>query len=233
MEHNANFAARASAHVADMDWVPSPMAGVDRKMLDRVGAEVARATSIVRYAPNSSFSPHVHTGGEEFLVLEGVFSDEHGDFGAGSYIRNPPTSSHTPRSAPGCVIFVKLWQFNLDDRTQLTVDTAAREFVPAEGRAGVEVQNLFADSTEVVRLERWSPGTAVELAAPDGLEILCLAGGFRESGQAFTGHDWLRLPPGGTLNASVGASGARVWLKLGNLVDARQRFDRAFAQATR
>jgi hypothetical protein len=61
-------------------------------MLDRIGDEVARATSIVRYAPASHFSPHVHDGGEEFLVLEGTFQDEHGDYPVGSYVRNPPTS---------------------------------------------------------------------------------------------------------------------------------------------
>jgi len=95
-----------------------PMWGLN--MLDRIGDEVARATTIVRYAPNSHFSSHVHSGGEEFIVLEGVFQDEHGDFPAGSYVRNPPTSSHTPGSEPGCVIFVKLWQYDLDDRTPVS-----------------------------------------------------------------------------------------------------------------
>src|SRR5918993_663748 len=98
-------------HPARLPWAPSPMAGVERRMLDRVGGEVARATSIVRYAPGSRFSAHAHGGGEEFLVLEGVFSDEHGDFPTGSYVRNPPTSRHTPGSESGCTLFVKLWQF--------------------------------------------------------------------------------------------------------------------------
>ncbi len=105
-------------------------------MLDRIGDEVARATSIVRYAPKSRFSAHTHGGGEEFLVLEGVFQDEHGDFPAGSYIRNPPTSSHTPGSAPGCTIFVKLWQFDPDDRAHVRIDTGKRPFVPDPARPG-------------------------------------------------------------------------------------------------
>jgi anti-sigma factor ChrR (cupin superfamily) len=83
------------------------MPGVHRRMLDRIGGEVARATSIVRYAPASHFSPHIHDGGEEFLVLEGTFQDEHGGYPVGSYVRNPPTSSHTPGSSVGCTIFVK------------------------------------------------------------------------------------------------------------------------------
>ena len=96
MEINSDFARRAVVHAAALPWVASPIAGVERRMLDRVGDEVARATTIVRYAPESLFSPHVHSGGEEFFVLEGVFQDEHGDFPAGSYIRNPPQSRHTP-----------------------------------------------------------------------------------------------------------------------------------------
>ena len=100
MELNADFSKRAVVHAARLPWTPSPIIGVERRMLDRMGEEVARATSIVRYAPQSRFSPHTHGGGEEFLVLEGVFQDEHGDFPAGSYIRNPPTSSHTPGSLP-------------------------------------------------------------------------------------------------------------------------------------
>ena len=119
MELNADFSKRVVVHAAQEPWVASPMPGVDRRMLDRIGDEVARATSIVRYAPGSAFSAHTHTGGEEFLVLEGVFQDEHGDYPAGTYVRNPPTSSHTPGAADGCTIFVKLWQFDLADRTEV------------------------------------------------------------------------------------------------------------------
>src|SRR5580704_18221339 len=103
MELNADFSRRAAVHAASLPWVPSPMAGVERRMLDRIGDEVARATSIVRYAPGSHFSPHTHDGGEEFLVLDGVFQDEHGDYPAGSYVRNPrPPGTHPaqPPAAP-------------------------------------------------------------------------------------------------------------------------------------
>ena len=100
MQLNADFTQRAVVHAATLEWSPSPIAGVERRMLDRIGGEVARATSIVRYAPHSHFSRHTHEGGEEFFVLEGVFQDEHGDYPAGSYVRNPPTSAHTPGSEP-------------------------------------------------------------------------------------------------------------------------------------
>ena len=125
MEINADFARSVTVRPGEVDWVPSPLPGVDRRMLDRIGGEVARATSIVRYAAGSSFAPHTHDLGEEFLVLDGVFSDASGDFGPGSYVRNPPGSSHAPWSEDGCTIFVKLRQFAEDDLETVQVDTAA------------------------------------------------------------------------------------------------------------
>ena len=152
MNVNADFDVRVLVHGDEIDWVESPMPGVDRRMLDRIGDEVARATSIVRYAPGSSFSPHIHGGGEEFMVLDGVFQDEHGDFPAGSYIRNPPTSSHTPGSEPGCTIFVKLWQFEPDDRTPVKIDTNKMASVRDADRPGVSVMPLFQDEYETVKI---------------------------------------------------------------------------------
>src|SRR5262249_41883564 len=150
MQLNADFTQRASVHAAALEWTPSPIGGVDRRMLDRIGGEVARATSIVRYAPHSHFSAHTHHGGGEFFVVEGVFQDEHGDYPAGSYIRNPPTSAHTPGSEPGCTIFVKLWQFEATDRTEVRIDTTKREYRADPVRAGVEVLPLHQDEHEVV-----------------------------------------------------------------------------------
>ena len=221
MNLNADFTARAAVHAARLAWTPSPMAGVERRLLDRVGGEVARATSIVRYAPGSHFSPHRHDGGEEFLVLAGVFQDEHGTFPAGSYVRNPPTSGHRPGSEPGCTIFVKLWQFDPADRTELRLDTAALPFLPAPARPGVEVMPLFEDAEEQVRLERWAPEAMIELPAPGGVELLVLDGDFAEGGERFAVQSWLRLPAGATLRAHCGPQGCRLWLKQGHLARVR------------
>ncbi|NJM31182.1 MAG: cupin [Rhizobiales bacterium] len=209
MELNANFDERIAVHAEKLDWVKSPMPGVDRRMLDRLGGEVARATSIVRYAPESKFSSHVHTGGEEFLVLEGVFQDEHGDFPAGSYIRNPPESSHTPGSKPGCVIFVKLWQFDMADRTHVRIDTNKMKFFDDAARANVKIMPLFNDGHEDVRLEQWAPNAALTLEASNGLEALVLDGSFSESGEHFSRNSWLRLPKGGSASIKTGASPVR------------------------
>ena len=218
MDINADFSKRVAVHAARLPWIPSPMKGVDRRMLDRVGDEVARATSIVRYAPHSQFSPHTHGGGEEFLVLEGVFQDEYGDFPAGSYVRNPPTSRHTPGSEPGCVIFVKLWQFDPVDRTQVRLDTTPMPFNPSPARPGVELIHLFRDDREDVRLERWPANGSIALDASSGAELLVLDGGFEDGDERFEPQSWLRLPPGSALQAKAGPEGCKAWVKTGHLL---------------
>ncbi|SFR34914.1 cupin domain-containing protein [Litoreibacter janthinus] len=217
MDLNSDFSKRVVVHSSKTPWVPSPMPGVDRQMLDRIGDEVARATSIVRYAPDSHFSAHTHTGGEEFIVLDGVFQDEHGDFPIGTYVRNPPTTSHTPGSDEGCTIFVKLWQFDLNDRTSVTVNLNDVELVPDDSRPNVNLAVLFRDEREEVRVESWDPDAEVDLDVPQGAEVLVLDGTVIEGANTLDKHDWLRLPVGSTLNAQAGPRGARVWMKLGHL----------------
>ena len=221
MELNADFSQRAAVHASRLAWLPSPIQGVERRMLDRIGDEVARATSIVRYAPGSRFSAHTHGGGEEFFVLEGTFQDEHGDYPAGYYVRNPPASTHIPGSGAGCVIFVKLWQFAPDDKVTVRIDTRPRPFLPAPMQHGIELQALFNDDREHVRLERWAPGTRVEHRAKGGIELLVLDGRFREGGEEFTTQSWLRLPVGALLRAEAGPEGCRLWVKSGHVPRSR------------
>ena len=217
MELHADFSQRVLIHSEEIDWIASPMPGVDRRMLDRIGEEVARATSIVRYAPNSHFSQHTHGGGEEFIVLEGVFQDEHGDYPVGSYVRNPPTSFHTPGSESGCVIFVKLWQFDMADRISVKIEMNKVESTRAADRPDVVVKRLFEDDRETVNLERWEPNATVSLDTPGGAELLVLDGSFAEGGDHLRRNSWLRLPLGGRLDAKAGPDGAKVWIKTGHL----------------
>jgi anti-sigma factor ChrR (cupin superfamily) len=215
MRINADFTQRAAVHAGAAEWIASPMPGVDRKPLDRIGEEVARATSIVRYAPGSAFSAHEHGGGEEFLVLEGVFQDETGDFPAGAYVRNPPGSAHTPSSEPGCVILVKLWQFDPEDAAWVRVAPGEAAYAPAG--EGVEAAPLHADAHEAVAFERWAPGAAVARDLPGGAELFVLSGGFAEGGERFVPWSWLRLPAGARLVAEAGPEGATLWIKSGHL----------------
>ncbi len=217
MELNSDFTKRVLVADRDNPWRASPSAGVERKMLDRIGDEVARATTIVRFAPGSAFAPHTHDGGEEYIVLEGVFQDEDGDFPVGTYVRNPPTSRHTPSSEPGATIFVKLWQFDPDDRTQLRIDMNTAELEDDPARVGVAQTTLFADGREHVGLEQWSGGITHGLDASDGAEILVLDGALSDGDHSLGPRDWLRLPPGSVAKLTAGPDGARIWKKTGHL----------------
>ncbi len=229
MKINADFNQRAVVHSATMDWVDSPMPGVTRRPLDRVGNEVARATTIVRYQAGSKFSPHVHSGGEEFVVLDGVFQDEHGDFPVGSYIRNPPQSSHTPGSEPGCIIFVKLWQFEPQDRTHVRLNSNFMQAIPHRNHPGVSVLPLYYDEFEQVDIQEWQAGVEIAMPVEQGMEILVLHGEFSESGDRLVKGSWLRLPAGSSLQAAVGNKGARVWMKRNHLKNVDEQVKRVLA----
>jgi len=218
VELNADFSKPVVVHSNKIDWQPSPIEGVERRMLDRIGDEVARATTIVRYAPGSRFSAHTHGGGEEFIVLEGVFQDEHGDYPAGTYVRNPPTTSHTPGSDAGCTIFVKLWQFDMADRTQFHKDMEAELGAPSEG---VATAVLHRDAREVVTYSKLEAGAAITSQAPGGIEMLVIGGTVTIDGDILEQNAWLRLPDGAALAATAGDQGAKLWMKTGHLPHAK------------
>lgn len=192
-------------------------------MLDRIGGEVARATSLVRYAPRSRFSPHVHGGGEEFLVLEGVFSDETGDFPAGTYVRNPVDSGHAPHSDPGCVIFVKLHQFDPTDRRQIAIH--CDETNPEPGGESPHRQVLHQHSSELVEWLRFAPGGVLPREdLPGGEEIFVVAGELESDGLRHGPGTWIRNPPGrrAALTCPPAArTAARLYRKVGHLTDER------------
>ncbi|MFT4115958.1 cupin domain-containing protein [Bradyrhizobium sp.] len=196
---------------SELPWVASPAAGVDRRMLFRVGDELARATSIVRYAPRSAFPRHTHGGGEEIVVLEGVFQDEHGDYPAGSYFRNPPGTSHVPASLEGCTIFVRLWQFRQGDDQQIV-------WRPSGAEAISGTIELFDDGSENVRIETLAAGTATTIGNRRGLEALLLDGDLTIGDRILATQGWIRLPAGDALRAVAGPQGAKLWLRDGALI---------------
>ncbi|MDM7984292.1 MAG: cupin domain-containing protein [Maricaulis sp.] len=194
MQLHSNFNERVVLRPEDREWVASPASGVERQMLDRIGDEVARATTIVRFVPNSSFEPHGHELGEEYLVLDGVFSDESGDYSAGHYVRNPPGSSHTPFTREGATIFVKLRQFDPMDLAPKSIDTRKADFSPGLVD-GLSVLPLHNAGTEGVALVKWEPGTRFNRHRHwGGEEILVLDGTFQDELGDYPKGTWLRNP---------------------------------------
>jgi anti-sigma factor ChrR (cupin superfamily) len=216
MDLHADLSERVVLDTHALAWQPSPMAGVERRLLDRRGEEVARATSIVRYAPGSHFEPHGHPGGEEILVLEGTFSDEHGDYPAGSYLRNPVGSSHAPFSEAGCTILVKLYQMHPGDQQRLVIDTSCGVWVPGLVN-GLEVMPLHGYGSEHVALVRWAPGTVFQPHShPSGEEIYVLSGVFQDEHGTYPAGSWLRNPPG-SVHRPWSEPGCTIWVKTGHL----------------
>lgn len=216
MKINADLTKRATARSGDLPWLASPDGSVHRRMLDRDGAEVARATSIVRYPPGSRFSSHVHGGGEEFLVLEGIFSDESGDYPAGCYVRNPPGSGHAPFSVDGCVIFVKLMQFDPGDIRHVVVDTNRRKGAAGDVPGLSEIE-LHQFGRERVRLLRSAAEAEMDEAAwPGGAEFFVLHGEIADEMGTYPAGAWLRLPAGARQRLRI-CPGAEFYLKTGHL----------------
>jgi hypothetical protein len=219
LQLHADRSQPALMHAASLPWVDSPQQGVQRKMLERVGDEVAVASSIVRYAPHSRFTHHTHALGEEFLVLSGTFSDEHGHYPAGSYVRNPPGSSHSPFSDQGCIIYVKLRQMEASQNRRVALAPEQMSWTSDRTDPRSRQTLLYADALETVHLLRLEAGCTIPArVVPGGEELLIVEGAVSVSG---TGHmldkwSWFRQPSS-TLPSLHSTGGALLWVKRGHL----------------
>ncbi len=218
MRLNADFSERVVIRPADYQWVDSPMPGVERMMLDRVGDEVARATSLVRYAPNSTFSEHTHGGGEEFLVLEGVFGDEHRLYPAGTYVRNPIGSAHSPKvGEQGCLILVKLHQFEANDQLPVVTNFNAAQWSPGLV-PGLQVLSLHQYEAEQVALVRWAPNTRFNAHTHwGGEEVFVIEGTFYDEHGEYPAGSWIRSPHQSAHTPYTDDDGALIYVKVGHL----------------
>lgn len=199
------------------DWLQSPAPGVWRYPLDRLGGEIARATSLVRYGAGCKFAHHSHGGGEEILVLEGIFSDGAGDYPAGTYLRNPPGTSHQPFSREGCLLLVKLWQFAQDDLQSVQVNTHAASWYPGmvSGLSVMPLHNFNGVNTALVR---WAPRTQFNLHShPGGEEIYVLSGVFHDEYGAYPAGSWIRSPRWSKHTPFTGEEGATIYVKTGHI----------------
>ena len=213
---NMDFSARVVIDTVSMEWMQSPSNGVQRKPLAREDRESGHATSIVRYLPGAAFSRHQHPMGEEIMVLKGVFSDQSGDYGAGTYFRNPPGSSHAPHSEEGCVLFVKLCQFQPGDRQKICVATNGAKRL--QGRLGMRVLLLHQFGFEHTAIVRWPQATAVEPQLYfGGAEFLVISGCLSDEYGSYPVGSWLRWPHLSAGRPAVAAETV-VWIKTGHLL---------------
>ena len=197
-------------------WQPSPLPGVERRPLERLAAESGRTTSIVRYAVGSSFKAHLHPLGEEILVLDGVFADEHGQYTAGTWLKNPPGSQHAPSSPDGCLLFVKLCHLTADDEIAGRIDTRNAQWQPGLVE-GLSVLPLDSVGTTHTALVRWAPGTQFKPHSHwGGEEILVLEGTFQDEQGDYPAGTWLRNPHGSS-HRPFSTEGCLIYVKVGHL----------------
>jgi anti-sigma factor ChrR (cupin superfamily) len=196
---NGDLSVRAVVDTTRMEWAPSPSGSVWRKRVHLVGPpESGQVTSVVRYEPHSRFPAHDHPAGEEILVLEGVFSDEHGHWPAGTFLLNPEGFRHSPFSDDGCILFVKLRQFAGRHRRHVVLDTNALVWV-STAIPGVTHKTLYAQSgfSDLVFLERWAPRADLGVIAYEqGAELFVVEGEFADEAGAYAAGCWMRLPAG-------------------------------------
>jgi anti-sigma factor ChrR (cupin superfamily) len=212
---NMDFNQKVVIETARQDWVTSPMPGVWRKPLAREDKERGHATSIVRYEPGARFSPHDHPKGEEILVLEGVFSDETGDYPDGTYLRNPKGFRHAPFSTQGCVLLVKLHQFQTDDTHHVVIDTHSAPFRPGSGK--LQVLPLHQHGSEQVALVRWPAGERFQSHSHlGGEEIYVISGELRDEHGSYPQGTWIRSPHMSRHFPFVDED-TLIWVKVGHL----------------
>jgi anti-sigma factor ChrR (cupin superfamily) len=212
---NMDFSKRVVIDTNDEAWVASPKAGVWRKPLAREEAERGHATSLVRYDPGAAFSAHDHPLGEEILVLEGTFSDETGDYPKGTYFRNPEGFRHAPFSKEGCLILVKLHQFQANDRQHIVIHTDTQNW--QTGIGGLEVMPLHSFEGEHTALVKWPKN---EVFQPHrhfgGEEIFVLSGTFKDEYGSYAKHTWIRSPHLSQHHPYVNEETV-IWVKTGHL----------------
>lgn len=214
---NPDFDRRVVVDTRGMDWEPSPSGTVWRKPLYRVGGEYGPVTSLVRYTPGGAFREHTHPEGEEILVLEGVFSDEHGDYPAGTFLLNPHGSRHSPRSDGGCTLLVRLRQYPGLDRPRLAQDT--RDGWRPGLVEGLSVRPLYSQGghPENVALVRWAPGTRFQRHTHwGGEEILVLEGEFCDEHGRYPEGSWIRSPHLST-HMPFSETGCLIYVRVGGL----------------
>ncbi|MCX9158003.1 cupin domain-containing protein [Niveibacterium sp. 24ML] len=216
MQINHDLSRRCVIQTHTLDWHASPAPGVTRRLIERDGGEAARATSIVRYEAGARFAPHSHPLGEEILVLDGVFSDEGGDYPAGSWIKNPPGSAHAPASAEGCTLFVKLRHLDPHDTQQCVLTPDARHWRPGLV-PGLSVCPLAEFGTTHTALVRWAPGTRFNPHQHwGGEEILVLDGVFEDEFGRYPAGTWVRSPHR-SHHQPFSSEGCLIWVKVGHL----------------
>ncbi len=215
---NADLTQQVVVDTLSMNWEPSPSGTVWRKPLYREGGEFGPVTSIVKYEAGGKFRTHSHPQGEEIYVLEGEFCDDHGRYPAGTYLLNPDGTQHAPFSEKGCILFVRLRQYDGEDRIQTVIktnDTAWHQGMVE----GLTVLPLYSQANyhENMALVRWQPNTYFpQHTHPGGEEIYVIDGTFEDDHGVYPKGSWIRSPHM-SIHKPYSKEGCLIYVRVGGL----------------
>ncbi len=223
--YNLDYSKRLVIDTSKKAVEPSDLPGVDRIPLEREKPDSGITTSVVRYEAGTKFAKHIHPGGEEIFVIEGELSDEFGVYQAGTYIRNPPGSHHSPFSSIGCKLFVKLNQFQQRDSKRVVINTTEKEWLPGFG--DLQVIPLAEFGSESTTLVKWPDGAAfIPHTHSGGEEIFVLEGTFIDENGEYPTGTWIRSPHLSNHNPFV-IEGCTILVKVGHMPTSDNLWEKA------
>lgn len=213
---NLDSAERAVIHAADLPWKATAHHGLEEKLFESGGINGARHSKLLRCKPGLSVPRHRHDAGEEFLVLEGTLTDDLGHYPVGTYVRNPPGSSHAPFTRDGCILFIKMVTFSPGDHARVVIDTGEAEW-QAGGRDGTSIIPLYRFGAEAAALCRWEPSTGLPSHRhAGGEEIFVLSGTLHDERGSYPRGTWVR-DPFGSFHRPYSKQGCVFFLKTGHV----------------
>ncbi|CAJ1340055.1 unnamed protein product [Effrenium voratum] len=217
IELNSDKSQSCLVNTDTIDWIQTAAGGVRRKMIERLGGEVARATTVVSFEPNASFPSHRHEGGEEFIVLEGDWFDDWATQPSYTYVRNYIGSRHTPRIGPkGCTILVKLCQMSTEqtepDHSQWDISSSNPSWRRSpNGRRELRV---YESPFEEVHFERWEPHQTGQVEVDGaGEEVFVVEGCFVDELGEHRRWSWCRTAEARRLTRRAGPEGCLLYIK--------------------
>lgn len=220
----ADFSEIAIVKPEDYHWVHSPHGEVERVMLDRIGKEQARATSLVKFSQNSTFPAHQHPLGEEILVLSGVFT-ENGihHFPSGWYLRNPHNSNHQVSSKEGSLIFVKLMQMSIYESKEVRINTNdSTNWIVTRNK---KICPLYESDFEYTYLEKLNPDQLFINRSDQGIEIFIVSGQLQKEDQVYPTGSWIRFPPKQHAVLTVNKTNTTLYVKTQHLLHAQKNWN--------
>jgi len=103
--HERSYSGLVQGGWRDVDFEPFRH-GVTVHWIEK-GTGDEPSIALLKYMPGARVPRHRHPGLEAILVLDGIQSDERGDYRAGTFVINPVGTEHSVWTDMGCVVLIQ------------------------------------------------------------------------------------------------------------------------------